>query len=221
MKLVFFILLFSFNLFALETYKYQGVARDKEGKFLYKETHLEKWQAGEIISTVTRYFNQEDKEIAILSNDFTKSVSFPEFSFKNHEDLHEHGVVFKDRQYEMYMINDGEKKTKVYKPKDESVTGQGFHFSLVKKLDMLKLSDTGVFDFVIPGRLTSYKFAYKVIKKTESEMTIKVSINNFFLRMIAPSMQLRYNSKTKRLIDYEGLSNIYQKQSVKIVYQHD
>jgi hypothetical protein len=221
MKLTLFIFLFSFNLLALETYKYQGVARDKDGKFLYKETHLEKWQKGEIISTVTRYFNQEDKEIAILSNEFTKSVSFPEFSFKNHEDLHEHGVVFKDNQYEMYKVDEEERKTKVYTPKDESVTGQGFHFSLVKKLDKLKLSDEGVFDFVIPGRLTSYKFAYKVIEKTDVEMTIKVSINNFFLRLIAPSMQLRYNLKTKRLIDYEGLSNIYQNQSVKIIYQHD
>jgi len=216
-----YLLLLSFNLYALDSYKYQGVATDRAGKFLYKEVHLEKWNGAEIVSTQTLYLDEKDQEIAILLNDFTKSVAFPEFHFKNKMDLHEHGVKLVDDKYEMFKVDEGVRKSKLYTPSAESVTGQGFHFSLVQKLEKLELNDKGIFDFVIPGRLTSYKFAYEVIEKNEETLTIKVSINNFFLRLIAPSMQLRYNLKTKRLIYYEGLSNIYQKQSVKIVYQHD
>jgi hypothetical protein len=213
-------LIFILNLFASDNYLYQGIAYDQDNKFLYKETHQEILKDGQIKGTATRYFNQKDQEIGFMINDFTKSLAFPEFHFKNLMTKHEHGVTYQNDGYQMFAFDNGQKTIKDYVPNKQSVTGQGFHFSLVKKIPQLKLNEKGVFDFVIPGRLTSYDFAYEVIEKNEEVVTIKITMNNFLLRLIAPSMQLRYHAKTLRLIDYEGLSNLYEKQKVKIIYEH-
>jgi hypothetical protein len=68
-----------------------------------------------------------------------------------------------------------------------------------KKLDLL---------FLIPGRLDAYNFYLKVKKSSSETVEFDIEIDNWFLRMFAPKLELVYDRKKGRLLLYKGLSNL-------------
>jgi hypothetical protein len=208
------------------TYKYLGRAYDSKSQLVYTEEHFEEWDEQNIQKVKTIYRDPEQKVIAEFHNDFTQSVKFPIVSFKDERTGEQHGTRLKDTQYSFYKKEDAQssEQQQVYEKQDNSVAGQGFHFFIVSQLSSLKKGDHAVVDFAIPGRLTSYQFQYKVEELSSEEAVIKLFVNNLFLRMIAPSLTMRYSLKTKRLLEYNGLSNLKNikghTQKVKIVFDH-
>ena len=79
--------------------------------------------------------------------------------------------------------------------------------------------------FLTPGNLDYYNFLLNYIgvnKKGLVELDIKIS--NFILRMFVSKLELQYEPKTKRLIQYKGLSNLSddndKMQAVTIKYKY-
>jgi hypothetical protein len=210
----------------VQTYKYLGRAYDSKSQLVYTEEHFEEWDEQNIKKVKTIYRDPEQKVIAEFHNDFSHSLKFPLVSFKDERTGEEHGTRLKDNQYSFYKKENAQatELTQMYDKKDMSVAGQGFHFFIVSQLSSLKKGDHAVVDFAIPGRLTSYQFQYKVEELTSDEAVIKLFVNNLFLRMIAPSLSMRYSLKSKRLLEYNGLSNLKNAkghtQKVKIVFDH-
>jgi hypothetical protein len=56
-------------------------------------------------------------------------------------------------------------------------------------------------------------------------VSLKVDIQNPFLRLFAPSLKIQYDPKTRHLLKYEGLSNIPNDngkiQNVTITYDYE
>jgi len=210
----------------LQSYNYIGRAFDSKSQLVYTEEHFEQWEGEQIKSVKTIYRDPEKNIIAEFTNDFSYSFKFPLVTFKDHRHGEEHGTRFKDNEYSFYKKEDAQSTEKVqkYEKSDQSVAGQGFHFFIVSRLASLKQGDHDVVDFAIPGRLTSYQFQYRVESLNADEAVIKLFVNNLFLRMIAPALTMRYSLKSKRLLEYNGLSNLKNAkghtQKVKIVFEH-
>jgi hypothetical protein len=62
--------------------------------------------------------------------------------------------------------------------------------------------------FMIPGPLDVYEFKLKVFKVMDDKVEFEVMINNWFLKLFAPKLKMIYELKSRRLLSYEGLSNL-------------
>lgn len=203
-----------------QSYQYSGTAKDKNGKLAYTEKHIENWKDGKVQTVQTTYYDNKGEEIAVMNSDFTKNVRLPEHIFTDKRAKLSYGFKFKKN--EGYLIV--ENKDKKFDIKKNSVVGQGFHQWLLTKMDGLKQGDKGVVDFIFPGREDSYDFKWKVKEVKGDIMTFDVYIDNWFLRLFAPSLKIKYDTKKKVIVYYKGLSNIKdpkgEVQAVTISYEH-
>lgn len=65
----------------------------------------------------------------------------------------------------------------------------------------------------------------ELVKESADQIEIEIEIDNWFLRLFAPKLIARYDTKNGRLLWYKGLSNVLTKtgkqQSVEITYKYE
>jgi hypothetical protein len=61
---------------------------------------------------------------------------------------------------------------------------------------------------VLPSRLDQYDFRIRKLNLEGDTLYVRLEIDNWFLRMFAPHMDCEYDMKTRRLLRYEGISNL-------------
>lgn len=233
MKIIILSLIFFFSTpsFADYTEKYKGVAYNKKNEIIYIENHQVTFSDDtNVKEAVTTYLNTKGKKIAEISSDFKKSLSAPVYTFKDFRHKSGHGIAYVDNKLQLIKYKkNGRKKTKFitkkFSPDSLIVGGQGMHYYLRQNFNSLKNKKNVPVKFLTPGNLDYYNFKlnYTGINK-EGYITLEIKISNLILRIFAPSLYLQYDPKTKRLIQYEGLSNLADDnddiQSVKIKYKY-
>lgn len=227
MKLLTFALFFSGLVYG-ETQVYRGEARLK-GKIVYLEKHTTEISGGKVKSSVTEYTSPDGKLLAKLSNNFEKSLNAPENEMLDLSHKNKHGVRYENDKIVMYNQDDNEKeKSKLLNPRDFKnkliVAGQGLHYYIVGNMEDIILKGKLDMRFLIPGRLDSYNFYMKMKKSSSETVEFEIEIDNWFLRMFAPKLELVYDRKKSRLLSYKGLSNIRDKDkeimNVEITYKY-
>lgn len=227
MKLATFIFFFTVLAYG-ETRVYEGVAR-QDGKVVYTEKHSTTLNEGKVKSSVTEYLSPDGKTLGTLKNDYSKSLNAPEHTMLDHFHKNIHGVRYENEKIVMFTKDDGEKeRTESVDPDDYKgkliVAGQGLHYYLVNHFEEVIAKGKLDMRFMIPGRLDSYNFFMKMKKSSSEIVEFEIEIDNWFLRMFAPKLELTYDRKKARLLRYKGLSNIRDKDkeimSVEITYKY-
>lgn len=97
----------------------------------------------------------------------------------------------------------------------EVIVGPGFNEFIEANWDALVSGRTLVCDFVVPSRLQAVAFRIRHVKDRPSGVghRFTVSVDIVFLRPIAPELQVEYDRQTRRLLSYEGLSNVTDEQN--------
>jgi hypothetical protein len=220
---------FELTVFANTTQKFYGKAT-RDGKLIYTENHQAQFdKSGQIQSAKTEYLNPEGKLIATLKSDFSKSITAPSHDFEDLRFAHKHGIRYTDKGIELYSQEGSEKEqTKLISSKDKSdgllVGCQGLGYYFRDHLDQIKNSKVVPILFLIPGSLDTYDFelVYKSIDEKTGLEKMRINIKNWFLRLFAPHLDIEYDPKTKRMVSYKGLSNLYddnkKQQNVDIQY---
>jgi hypothetical protein len=225
MKLLLGLIFFSLLAYA-ETQEYEGEAF-VDGKRVYLEKHTLELESGKIVRSTTTYTNDKGVIIARLKNDYQKSLSVPEHEMEDLVHGGAHGVRYKGN--EIIMFNRGDKeKIKSIRAEDFKdkllVGGQGFHYYLKEHLEEVIKKGKVDLKFLIPGRLDAYDFYLKVGKVSAETVDLEIKIDNWFLRLFAPKLELLYDRKTKRLLSYSGLSNMKDSKNelmkVRIIYRY-
>ena len=206
--LVFFFSLFSYS----ETQEYTGEAKVK-GKLVYREKHTVEFQGFKAIKSETVYSTPEEKMMGRLTNNYLNSVSVPEYIMEDDVSKNKHGVRYQDKKRLMFNQDDGKKElTKeiiIEDSKEELlVGGQGLHYYLVLHMDEVIKKGKLKLKFLIPGRLDVYDFNLKVLHVTDQQVEFDVVIDHWFLKLFAPKLKMIYDTKSRRLLSYEGLSNL-------------
>lgn len=197
-----------------KTVEITGTAR-ADGKIVYIEKHRVQYAAdGKLLSAETHYDSSEGKPLAFLKSDFTKSLTVPDHVV---EDFRTGEVQGLRRENGKIVLFDREKdkseKTRVIEDEDADkrilIGCQGLNYYVLGNLDSLDPAKPLPLRFLIPGRLDYYDFDMKEVKSDDPKIaTFEIHIKNWFLRMFAPRLHAKYERKTKRLVWYEGLSNI-------------
>lgn len=195
--------------------EYVGEARLKDGTLVYTEHHTARFdESGRIKSARTVYKDPAGTIIGKLQSDFSESITAPAYDYVDLRTGEFHGIRIEKEHFVLFMREpeSGEEKTiKLEKGFTENaliVGCQGLHYYLRENLDIVRQKESIGIKFLIPGDLDYYSFRMKYVGENQHVVRLKIYIDNFFLRLFAPSLLLKYDKKQGRLLNYVGLSNI-------------
>lgn len=210
---------------------FQGIARNEGGEIVYTEVHRMLYQESRPRRNQTRYLNAEGQQFAILESNFTPHPYVPSYRFKDMRFGRSEGTVVEDGLVRLYWRRsaDAAIKARTLPLTDNMITGQGLHVFLQDHLQ--KLVDRDVVEkvnFLIPLEGEQYPFRIRHLTGPGSSpgtVSFRVEIDNWFLRLFAPYIEVRYHRATKRLLYYKGPSNLLdanrEVQNVTITYEYE
>ncbi len=179
-------------------------------KIVYTEKHEEIYEDNNrLTKSRTFYFDAKNKHFATERNQFTtEDYAFPVSRIEYPgEDIYE-GSRYDNGHYVIYRkMKDNPQEEEFYKEEGLVIGGQGIHYYLAHHLDKIKANQVTSFTYLIPARLTSFIFRYVFLKEENGFFHIKVELDSWLLRLVAPSFTAIYDHKNKRIVSYEGLSN--------------
>jgi len=220
--------LFALSAQAQQWQTYEGTAVNDKGEVQYTEKHRALFDKDQrILEAKTQYFSAEGKLLGTMSSSFREKVSAPAYTYLDHRDGSKHGIRHDKGKVILFTQDKGQpEKTKLIES-DETrlpVGCQGLHYYLRDRLEQAKQKVNLPLQFLIPGKLDYYSFELKYTESQGQVMKFDIEISNFFLKLFAPKLVVHYDTKTKRLVHYEGLSNITDEngdlQNVTIKYNY-
>jgi hypothetical protein len=224
---VFFNLTIVMDLYAnpalnVQTLEYRGEARSLEGDLVYHENHRVEFVGKQIKNTETLYFNKDRKKIASLVSDYNFNQKMPTYEFTDYINPRKEGLRRQGQDYEIYFsLGTKEEQTSRIKAAENVFASQGWHYYLVNNLS--RINEKGMqLQLVLPSELDAFEFRLKKTAEVLDRVNFSLTINSWFLRLFAPELKLSYDKKQKRLLEYEGVSNVLdrdgKRQKVKITY---
>jgi len=169
--------------------RYEGVAQTPSGEFLYRERHEVTETDGVPQKALTIYFDRAGKEIARLSSDFSRSPYAPTYRFTDER-------------------TGAQESATVTASSLKLVVGQGLHHFARLNLERLARGPLTV-AFALPSRLDTYAFRIRPLASpAPGVVRLRIEINNWLLRQLAPHVEVDYELKSRRLLEYRGVSNL-------------
>jgi hypothetical protein len=196
----------------------------------YKEVHELVHQDGKTLEVKTDYFDPSGKKIAEMRTDLRRSRYLPAYRYRDLRHGIENGIEYlADGKIRIFRLDPKRKQNdeKRLKPTPEMVAGQGVFFFLHDRApEMAKEKSPLTVQFLVPSRLGSYPFRVRAMASSAPDLIpFRVEFKNWFFRLFAPFIEVDFDSKAGRLVEYRGASNVHdelrQIQSVRIRYQYD
>jgi hypothetical protein len=219
------------SLKAEETLTFTGEARTLDGRLSYIEQH-QVHELGTLRKSETKYIDGKGKMLASFSSTYRlsnhDSLYLPIHEYQDLLRNSRNGITLnKDKQLSAFVIDrDGETQN-VVKKGPNRVAGQAFHYYISDNLDRLIRGETIEMDLVRID--TGGTFGFRVKRDQEKTQTMgKIHLvaeaQNWFFRLFAPALKVTYSTESKRLLYYQGPSNILSpngdRQKVEITYAY-
>lgn len=224
---LFLVLLLPFETFAQETeVVYWGEARDDQDRLVYREKHITNYLDGRTERSLTIYEDPTGREIATLESDYTRSLAMPTYVFKDYRRDYEEGLRFTDGAYFIFSkdTKEGEKEKRLKDPASV-FSCQGWHYYVVENLDRIERGDVFKVKLIFPNKLRAYDFKIEKVSSEGDTVRVKVKFANWLVSWAVPQLDLLYSKTERKLIDYRGVSNIFDEnddlQEVRITYSDD
>ncbi|MEH6549208.1 MAG: hypothetical protein V7711_08950 [Pseudomonadales bacterium] len=195
------------------------------GELLYRELHY--GQAGLPIDKVT-YVDPAGNTVAIKQLDFSRGDLSPVFTL---QDLRRDLVLGARFSGDAMQLSrqEGQKTPQLSELFDSEniVIDAGFDGFVRQRWDQLGENRRLDFDYAFPSRLKTVKLS---IREVDCDSTLRewtcfeIEPSNWLVSVLLPAIVLAYDSGTRRLRNYRGLSNISdntgKSQQVDIFYQY-
>ena len=228
----FFLVLSACIVFAFTTSEnlhYRGTASDlKSGQFYYTEEHEELQQGASLSETVITYKDDAKKVIVTKKIDYSKNTIHPDFRQEDFRDGYLEGSKTENGITELMFRKNKRKsiETKKIKIPEPAVIDGGFNNFVKQHWDQLQAGERISFNFAVPSQLDYYAFrmtkAQDVTFAGKKAVVYKMELDQPILRALFPAILPTYNTSSKRLMQYDGISNINDKKgksyTVRIVY---
>jgi len=204
---------------------YRGEARDEDNNLVYREKHTVKFVGDRVLNSLTEYMSPDGELIATMESDYSKSVAMPTYLFVDKRTGHREGLRLDDDKYMIFIHEPGEEeKVKPLKSTDNVFSCQGWHYYLVNNLDRLAEGNVDI-NLILPSELKAYGFEVEQVGADGNLVNAVLKLDNWFLRIFAPELELVYDRELRKLVRYEGISNIQDEdgdnQDVIITYSYD
>ena len=209
MKLFLMMLILSLKVYA-ETQVFNSVAR-VDGKIAYLESHTVIYNGSLPTSSLTVFFDLSGKKIGIMRSDFTPNFATPSYILRDYRYQIIKGLRWSKENVETFTREKSSPRFVRKFPNNSQqvrIAGPGLVFFIAANLD--KLISKKIFDFqyIIPGRIEAFDFYIKLIAHNSEVAEFEVKMNSWPMRFFSPALKLIYSIQKKRLIFYEGPSNL-------------
>ncbi len=200
-----------------------------KGRIIYREKHEAEYRNGRIARAKTDYISEDGKTIAYIESFFNDSLTAPAHVFEDFRFGDRHGARYKDGDVILFsVIEKGEEETRNvgrdFGPSVLMVGCQGFFYYLQENYQVLREKGKIPLKLLITGNLDIYDFRMELKEEKDGIAFINIRISNWFLRLFAPKLELRYDIAEKKLLYYKGISNILDDkrklQNAEIFYKY-
>ncbi len=204
---------------------YKGIARDlNSNQFYYLEEHKETLEHHILMQTLIQYKDSAGTLIAKKVVDYSVNKVTPSFEQNDFRDGYTEGVSFEGNKL-IFKLRKNKKETLKTKSVDipqNLVVDGGFNCYIKNNWEKLVAGDTKVFNLALPSQLDYFSFRLYKDSESNDEIVFKMEPDNFVLRKLVDPIRVTYKISTRRMIKYEGLSNINDNKGksylVKIMY---
>ena len=202
--------------------RFRGVARSKDGAVAYVESHEVRLSGGRVTSAETRYDRPDGQPIARLVSEYLPGSFAPDYEFQDLRSGAREGVRRAD---DGVRLQDGNRSKVLPMPEDVPlVAGQGLDRYARAHLDSLARGEVLRVSLALPGRLDAFGFQLRGERLENGRVRVRFEPTSFFLRLLAPSLEGEYDTATRRLVRYVGMSNVAAEdgspQQVEIAYSY-
>lgn len=212
-------------------YQYFGKAYDlKTGTFVYSDNHQEFFKDGKHTHSEISYKDAKGVEFGKKHIEFFPNTNLPTFRTDDFRDGYVEGAEVKGKSVKLFFRRKMEDpiSEKTIVPRQPAVMDGGFDYFVRENWESLASGERMAFRFLAPVQLDDYAFAVEKIKedtwKGRAALFLRLEIDNFVLKRIVNPFLLVYDYKTKRILQFDGLSNINDEKGkslrVRIVYDY-
>lgn len=189
---------------------FTGRAFNRAGELEYVEKHTVRYTDGMVSESQTIYLDPDNRQIGYLNSDYAQGPQYGSYEFNDMRARYEDGASVNGDRILVFRKSDPRKaiKSKNIQLSENQIVGQGFNHFIANNLDAVAAGQVFQVRLVLPSRLNQYKFRIRLRNIENDTAYIRLEIDNWFLRLIAPYVEAEYSLKTKRLLRYEGISNM-------------
>lgn len=199
----------------LKTRTYRGEAvNPREQTAIYAEEHEEVYTSGERTQLLTTYRDATGKAIANRSVDFSSDKFAPTFRLEDLRTGYLEGAEVVPNGIRLYWRKSSNDpiQEKIANIPSPAVIDAGFNNFVQAHWDSVMTGEKLQMYFGVPFTLDYYRFRlYKdeeVTLNGRNAVVVKCDIDNFILRLFVKPIVLTYDIETRRMMSYEGISNI-------------
>jgi hypothetical protein len=187
-----------------------GRAINSEGRVEYVEYHTVTHKNGKVSESQTLYFDANNNKIGELISEYSFGPQFGSYDFRDIRAQYQDGAkVTQDRIWLFRKKSPEYAIEEKYLPKEaDQIVGQGFHQFIVHNLEQIAQGQIFTVRLVLPSRLDQYEFRIRKRKINADTLYIRLEVDNWLLRLLAPHVDVEYDLKTRHLLRYEGISNL-------------
>lgn len=201
----------------------RAYADAEKKQLVYIERHNGRYKKGRIQHSVNEYFDTNNRKIAELVSDYSKSLEMPTYVFRDLRTGYSEGLRLEGGKYYIFKKYSGKSEDKVLVGNKNNVFScQGWHYYILNNLKKFANNELRL-KLVIPSRLDIYNFKIRQLDVSSNIAHLRLEFDSWIFRLFAPNLDLYYDTKNRRLVKYYGPSNIESKdgevQNVHIFYE--
>lgn len=193
---------------------FRGTARTRDGVVAYVERHEIIFDKAKRIRACTTVYERESGEVmATLHSDFSRSLATPDHVAENRLTGDRYGLRREGESLIMFKQDkDKSEKTRGlagdFSGESLAVAGQGINYYVQANVDKIRAEKTTALTLLIPGRLNYFTFKMEAVSELNDILYLEFTASNFFIRLFVPKLKVQFDVKHRRLLRYEGVSNI-------------
>ncbi len=183
-------------------------------KAIYNEFHEEQWVAGKLSTSSTQYKGIKGNVLGSRKLNFSTGYELPTYRLDVTKNGYYEGAQILKGSIKVYHYDVETKKehSKTLVVPAPAVVDAGIGYFIKRNWTNIAAGKIVSFNFVVPARLDYYKFRVRKVKNVDEQghkgILICLEPDGFLLRSVIDPINITYDIATKRIIKYEGISNI-------------
>jgi hypothetical protein len=198
---------------------FSGRALDVEsGRWLYTEQHRHVYQGGRWKSGQIRYVAPQGAVLGEKTLDFSQDPFVPLMRTVYAPIGQEEAITrIEGSSITMETVRDGQRKAKEVARAQSLAVDSGFHAFVQAKLDELLSGKTIPMQLGVISQFDHFRFRIRRAEAAAEQpgsVALRVEADSM-LRLVVPTVNLVYDTRSKDMLEYEGMSNIVDPQTRK------
>ena len=190
----------------------EGIARNPgTASEMYREEHWIRIQAGKPVERLVLYRCPDGTAFARKRVDYRGSAISPAFAFEDRRSGHREGLR-RSKRPTLFFQGPGQRTEKLAALDNDGVVADaGFDEFIRRQWTALVAGRPLPLDFALPSRLRSLPFSVRrqgqALIAGEKAWVFRLKLDGW-LGLVAPSIDVSYGQASRRLLRFQGLSNL-------------